>query len=230
VNDTQLLEQLSAAYASVPAPAPSPQLAALMDEGEIGTTGDPGAVVIPRERTRVRIRYLVAALVASFVVFSSLAAAGALPDAVQRQVSSMVSHLGIDLPSPDPGSGRRAGTSSAPHDRGRPTSDHASSSAPTTEPPTTAPLGVDGTGGSAATTAPPAAPAPATAPSGTLGRVGGVVGDPPVPTTLPPPVDTLLPPITVPQVTVPSGAPPPLALPPITIPPLALPSLPTLGL
>src|SRR6476659_7055281 len=108
MNDTQLLERLSSAYETVDAPAPSDALAELMDAGGVASPEADDerrdAVVLPfaRPRSRVRMRYLVAALVASFVAVSGLAAAGALPDALQRQVSSVVSHLGIDLPSPAP--------------------------------------------------------------------------------------------------------------------------------
>src|ERR1044072_4831314 len=98
MNDTQLLERLSAAYGTVEIPAPSAALTELMDAG--GITDDHErdddrrvAVVVPfaRPRPRMRMRYLVAALVASFVAVSGLAVAGALPDSLQRQVSSVVS-------------------------------------------------------------------------------------------------------------------------------------------
>src|SRR5438874_5528676 len=104
MNDAQVLERLSVQYASLPAPAPSAALAARMDAGRVGDDDSaPVAVVVPLVRPRARVRYLVAAVVAGFVAFSGLAAAGALPDPVQRGVSSLVSHVGIDLPSPDDG-------------------------------------------------------------------------------------------------------------------------------
>src|SRR6188472_498125 len=111
MNDTQLLERLGAAYKTLDAPAPTAALAALMDAGGVASHESDDdrrdAVVVPfaRRRSRMRMRYLVAALVASFVAVSGLAAAGALPDSLQRQVSSVVSHLGIDLPSPAPAHG-----------------------------------------------------------------------------------------------------------------------------
>src|SRR5947209_1849789 len=120
MNDTQLLERLTSAYATVEAPAPTAALAEILESGEIGERGQtdlgPGiddeerrdAVVVPfarpATRSRMRPRHLVAACVATFVLFSGLAVAGALPGPVQRQVSSVVAHLGIDLPSPESGS------------------------------------------------------------------------------------------------------------------------------
>src|SRR2546426_619106 len=103
MNSSAVLELLVDQYAAVPAPAPSDQLAARMDAGWIGSADpDRGAVVVPFvARPRFRMRYLAAALVATFVAMSGLAVAGALPDPIQRGVASVVSHLGIDLPSPD---------------------------------------------------------------------------------------------------------------------------------
>ena len=126
MNDTQLLERLSSAYATLEAPAPSAALAEILESGAVGADTDDerrDAVVIPlvRPQTRLRMRHLVAAMVSMFVLFSGLAVAGALPDAVQRQVSSVVSHLGIDLPSPDSAPAHDTSDSPRPSDRQGPT-------------------------------------------------------------------------------------------------------------
>src|SRR5690242_8647660 len=129
MNDTQLLERLTSAYATVEAPAPSAALAALLDAGGVPDDERDDAVVLPfappvRRDTNVKLRarHLVAAMVATFVLFSGLAVAGALPDAIQREVSSVVSHLGIDLPSPQSSSSPAGGGSDTPHDQGHPQS------------------------------------------------------------------------------------------------------------
>jgi hypothetical protein len=234
MNDTQLLERLGAAYDTLEAPAPSAALAALMDAGGVASHDADDdrrdAVVVPfaRPRSRVRMRYLVAALVASFVAVSGLAAAGALPDSLQRQVSSVVSHLGVDLPSPD--SSHDNGPADTPpgtNGSGRP-----SSSTPTT-------IATPGAGaddpvrgpGAAGTTVPGGAPTTTPAvPS--LGDVGAIDGGTP-PTTLPSSGGDLgLPPITVPVISL-----PPISLPPILdpildplLPLIPLPLPPLLGL
>src|SRR2546430_6073503 len=98
MNSSDVLALLVDQYATVPAPAPTRELAARMDAGWIGSVDDDrGAVVVAFvPRTRVRVRYLAAALVATFVAMSGLAVAGALPDPIQRGVASVVSHIGID--------------------------------------------------------------------------------------------------------------------------------------
>jgi hypothetical protein len=229
MNDAQVLERLSSAYATLDAPAPSAALAELMDAGGVVTDDDErGAVVVPlvRPRPRVRMRHLVAALVASFVALSGLAVAGALPDSLQRQVSSVVSHLGIDLPRPAPAHDGGDGTgSSGPSS----TPGRSGSSATST---TAVPVGgADGPGAPAAGQT--GSGTPTTAPAGpALGGIGGVPGGVDTgggvttPTALPP-VPTL-PPITVPQLTLPPVTVPQLTLPPLTVPPLTLP--PILGL
>ncbi len=152
MNDTQLLERLTSAYATVAAPPPSAALAEILESGEIGASGqtdadtgtDDGArrdaVVVPfvrpETRTGVRARHLVAACVATFVLFSGLAVAGALPGPVQRQVSSVVAHLGIDLPSPGSGSGH-----DTPAKVDTPGSSDGPASTPTTAPSTPTTVG-----------------------------------------------------------------------------------------
>jgi hypothetical protein len=236
MNDTQLLERLTTAYETVDAPVPSAALLRLMDAG--GAVADDGdardAVVIPfaAPRPRMRMRYLVAAMVASFVALSGLAAAGALPDSIQHGVSSVVSHLGIDLPNPQPSHG------DAPVPARTPTGGVSTTlpSASTTTPaaggaPTTTPSGSTGL----QTTGPGATPT--TLPDGgVLGGVGDLGGGTgPTDTTLPgsgggaglPPVT--LPPISLPPIGVPGLPLPPISLPPITLPPITL-NLPLLGL
>jgi hypothetical protein len=236
VNDAQLLDRLSTAYASVGAPAPTLELATRMARGVVGIADDHGtrdAVVVPlvvrRPRTRLRLRYSVAAAVALVVVFSGLAVAGALPDPVQRQVSSVASHLGIDLPTPG---GRNTGSNATEHSK--PTR----ATAPITLPGTTEPV------------VPPAAeaelpPSPTPTPvgslTGALGGLGGAAGS--VATTIPSTgaagsVTTTIPstgagPLPQPDVTVPSTTQPPASLPatsPLPVPLPTVPTLPHLGL
>jgi hypothetical protein len=228
MNDTQLLERLSSAYATLDAPEPSAALAEILESGAVGTDDERrDAVVVPlvRPQTRLRVRHLVAAMVATFVLFSGLAVAGALPDSVQRQVSSVVSHLGIDLPSPDSGSSGGGDSPRAP-DREGPSSGSGAGAATTT----TVAGGGAGTpvvGGGTGTPGSPATTVPGGDPLGDIGDVGGVTGGGTV-TTLPPTGgggDPLLPPITVPEITLPPVTIPQITLPPITLPPLTLPPL-----
>jgi len=232
MNDTQLLARLGTAYASVAPPTPNAELAARMARGDVGDADHGGtrhAVVVPlvvrrpRTRTRTRTRYSVAAAVAALVVVSGLAVAGALPDPVQRQVSSFASHFGLDLPAPG---GSHDGRST-PRNEGttpatRPTPAIAPATAPVSTEPVVPPAAAD----------PPVSPASPTTPAatithdqdavtGTLGQVGAVTG--PVVTTIPstgtdplPEPGVTVPPPTVPQATLP----PTPTLPPITVPPL----------
>ena len=247
MNDTQLLERLTSAYATVAAPPPSAALAEILESGAIGESGqtdtvtgtvtgtdtDDGerrdAVVVPfvrpATRTRVRARHLVAACVATFVLFSGLAVAGALPGPVQRQVSSVVAHLGIDLPSPESSPAHDTpATVDAPGSSDGPASKPTSSSTPTTA----ADGAANPPAGSGVVPGVPSTTAPGSTGAG-LGDVG-VTGDLTTPTTLPPGGGSLLPPLTVPQVSLPPPLPqitlPPLTLPQITLPPLTLPQLP----
>jgi len=229
VTDTQLLERLGAAYASVAAPAPSAELAARMARGgRVGDADDDStrdAVVVPLvvRRPRTRLRYSIAAAVAAFALFSGLAVAGALPDPVQRQVSSFASHFGLDLPAPG---GTERG-SSAPGKSTTPVT------APLTLPVTTESV-VPPAAGATATPATPS-PAPTAAQvagalTGTLGRVCAVGGS--VATTVPSTAGSPLPEptVTVPPPTVPPATLPSTTLPPATLPPVTLPQLPPLTL
>jgi hypothetical protein len=204
MNDAQVLQLLVDRYLAVPAPAPSAALAIRMDEGRIGTAGDDRrAVVVPLiRRPRLRVRYLVAALVAGFAAMSGLAAAGALPDPLQRGVASVASHLGIDLPNPDGGSGSGpADGRSGGHEGSSGSGASGSSSGTTPSTPTTATLpGLGGLGGVPTPTLPPVTAPPVSVPPVSL------------PVTVPP---LSLPPVTVPPLTV-----PPISLPPISLPPL----------
>jgi hypothetical protein len=237
MNDTQLLERLTSAYATVEAPAPSAALAALLDTGGVADDERDDAVVLPfaapvrrDPNVKLRARHLVAAMVATFVLFSGLAVAGALPDALQREVSSVVSHLGIDLPTPQPSS--TGGGGDAPHDQ-----DHPQSTTTAPGGATTVPGGSVGSplGG----TTPLGAPSPSTVPGsattvpgGTVPAAGGTDGGPGATTTTLPTVDTLLPPLTLPPLLPPISLPPieiP-GLPPITLAPIQIPGLPTISL
>jgi hypothetical protein len=250
MNDVALLERLGAAYDVLEAPAPSAELAARMDAGWIGDADDDRAqVVVPfTPRPRVRVRYLIAAVVASFVAMSGLAVAGELPDGLQREVSAVVSHIGIDLPAPsetptgppathDGANGGGGGGSSTPgaqgggagNGKGAGTAtgkgaDNPSPTTPTTTPGAVKP-GAGETGGGATT--PPGGTPTTTPPVGAEGA-----GDPP-PTTSPP---VTLPPITLPPIQLPPISLPPIdlpLLPPISLPPISLPPIqlpPLLGL
>jgi hypothetical protein len=228
MNDIQLLERLSSAYATVEAPAPSAALAELLESGAVGAGADDerrDAVVVPlvRPQTRLRMRHLVAAMVATFVLFSGLAVAGALPDPVQRQVSSVVAHLGIDLPSPDSSPAHDTTDSPRTTDHGGPTATSGPESGTTT---TVAGggVGAPAAGGGASTPGSPSTTTPGGLPLGDVGELGGVTGGGSG-TTQPPP-DTLLPPLTVPDTLLPPITVPQLTLPPLTLPPLTLPQLP----
>ncbi len=217
MNDAQVLQLLVDQYAAVPAPAPSRELAARMDAGWIGTTDDDRGVVAFVPRPRLRLRYLVAALVASFVAMSGLAVAGALPDPLQRGVASVVSHLGIDLPTPDGGSG------SGPAGDG--TGGHGPSGG---SPNGSTPGGTGSGSGSSGSGSGATAGTPTTT---TLPGIGGLGGIGAPPTTLPPvtrpPVSlppVSLPPVSLPPVSLPPIL-PPISLPPISLPPISLPPL-----
>jgi hypothetical protein len=226
MNTADVLELLVDRYAAVPAPAPSAALAARMDSGWIGSADDDrGGVVVPFvARPRVRVRYLAAALVATFVAMSSLAVAGALPDPIQRGVSSIVSHLGIDLPNPHGSSGSTPGDGNSGGHR----------STPSGSTPGGAPTGSSPAGGSGSGSSTPGGSSTSSTTTTVAGNPGGLgdLGVPTTlpPTTLPPPLDTpplTLPPITVPQLTLPPVTLPPITVGPITIqlPPLQLPGL-----
>ena len=237
MNDTQLLERLGKAYASVRAPAPSAELAACIargGEGEADDEGRPGAVVVPLvvRRPRTRLRYMVAAAVTALAVFSGLAVAGALPDPVQRQVSSFASHFGLDLPTP-------GGADDVPRTSGRTgTTNQAPAIAPVTGQSTTEPVVPP----AAQTPASPTTPATtiAGALTRTLGEVGAIGGS--ATTTIPSTGGTpltepevTLPPPTAPQATLPQATLPPptlpsTTLPPPTLPPVTVPQLPPLPL
>jgi hypothetical protein len=220
MNDAEVLQLFVDQYAATPAPAPSRELAARMDAGWIGSADDDrGAVVVPFvARPRPGVRYLAAALVATFVAMSGLAVAGALPDPLQRGVASVVSHLGIDLPSPD-------GGGSGPTDGGTGGHGTPGGSSPNGSTPggtgSGSGAGADGTGSGSN----PAATAGSSTTSTTVPGVDvGGVGS--TPTTAPPvTVPVTVPPLTVPQLTLPPLTLPPLSLPPLTLPPLTLPRL-----
>jgi hypothetical protein len=243
MNDTQLLERLSDAYATLDAPAPNASLAVLLETGRSVDDDTRDAVVVPLVRprptvqpsARVRVRHLVAATVATFVLFGGLAVAGALPDPVQRGVASVVSHLGIDLPSSDPAPTR---VPDPPHSSDRSPSDRSPSdqspSTPTrSSTPSSAATGTEGAGApDAAARAGGDASTPGTTASAAgrpLGQIGTVSGAPATaPTTLPPTLelpsgDGLLPPLPLPPIAGPSVTVPQLTLPPVTVPQLTLP-------
>jgi hypothetical protein len=228
MNDAQLLERLTSAYATVEAPTPSTALAELMDAGgAVADDDETGGVVVPfaSPRPRARVRYLVAALVASFVALSGLAVAGALPDSIQRQVSSVVSHLGIDLPNPQPVRVDVPGPSNIPT---APGPRRAPSSSTSTPSPT---KGAGGTVGAPAAGQQPVTAPATTAPAGSLGDIGDVGGlaGGTTPTTLPGNTIPTLPPISIPPITLPPISVPGLPLPPITLPPIQI-DLPLLHL
>jgi hypothetical protein len=231
-----VLDLLIEQYQAVPAPTPGAELLARMDAGRVGSVvaihtqddgdADRAAVIRFAPRPRMRLRYLVAATMATFVAMSGLAVAGALPDGLQRQVASVASEFGIDLPSPDSGS-------TPPGSDGRPRGNGGTEGTGGTSNSPTSPSSGSG-GGATPTTSSPGGLVP-----------GGVAGLPPLsvpPTTVPPTLGVPnLPPVSVPPLTLPPastqpgpGTPPP-TLPPITLPitqpPISLPlTLPPLGL
>jgi hypothetical protein len=208
-SDHEILDELTRHYQSVPAPAPTAQLAAVLESGGITaaqSTNDTAtrARVVPlatRRRTPVR-RLLVAACLGIALV-GTAATAGALPDALQHRIADVASHLGIDLPDPQhhpatAGDGidvRSGGASSAGDSAGA--GSPAGSSPARSSPAGSSPTSGGGPSGAAATTTP-------------------VPTVPTAPTTTP----ITLPPLTVPPVTL-----PPLTLPPLTLPPVTLPQL-----
>jgi hypothetical protein len=112
---TAMIKLLSEHYHAIPAPVPSAALAARMEAGAVALdTPTPEARIDElaarrrgrdvaatfRDGARRRTRFLVAGVAAAFFASSGLAAAGVLPDPVQREISSVVSRLGIDIPSP----------------------------------------------------------------------------------------------------------------------------------
>jgi hypothetical protein len=206
MTEVDVLDRLVAHYASVPSPAPSAVLAARLDAGSVGVidtdseTDARTAVVVPfTPRPRVRLRHLVAATVATFVAFSGLAIAGALPDSLQHDVASVVAHVGIDLPDPGsspPATGTGHGSPSKQSTgKGRDGSPDKSWGLPTTVVP-------GGGTPSVPTTLPPT-------------TVPGPLGVPPIST---PPIST--PPASTPRISV-----PPISIPSITLPRLGLPGL-----
>lgn len=211
MNDTRLLERLTSAYATVDAPKPSAALAEILESGRRGHDGETrDAVVVPFERPRSRrgprMRFLVAAVVATLVLTSGLAVAGALPDSLQRAASSMVAHLGIDLPHPDTSRTGWSNVGTAPGGSQHPRPASASTRTPATDPGSTSPG------------------PPPTTPAGLLpGDVGGATsGGASAPTPKPPTGDGLLPPPSIPEVTLPPVTVPQLMLPPVTVPPVTL--------
>jgi hypothetical protein len=230
VNDTQLLERLGTAYASIAAPVPTAELVECMARGGVVDGDDEStraAVVVPLviRRPAARLRYSVAAAVAAVAVFSGLAVAGALPDPVQRQVSSFASHFGLDLPAPSDTHHRSSAPGNGSSTPGIGSSTPAT--APVTLPVTTEPLvpPAAATATSPTTPGPTSAAAPSGSLSGTLGQIGAVGGS--VATTTPP---TKTSPLPEPEVTVPPPTVPQVTLPSTTLPPPTLPTLPALPL
>jgi hypothetical protein len=213
-----VLERLGDQYGALPAPKPSTELLRRMNVGNVGIVGsedgtDAGAIVVqyaPRPRTRTR--HLVAATVATLLVGSGLAGAGALPAALQRQVAAVVAHVGIDLPTPDetaPTPSRDSQDRSkapGPQEGRGPIGDQADPTLGDVVVPTT---GAEGPGVLGELGAPNLA-------SPTLPSDGAPTAPPQL--TLPPPA--------IPELGVPSFPLPPLELPLLELPPLEFPPLP----
>jgi hypothetical protein len=97
-------ELLAEQYRMAPAPDPSRELLAWMNIGPVVTAAKrPGHddVLVPLAPRRVRrLRYLVAATVASALAMSGLATAGALPASLQRGAAAVASVIALDLSAP----------------------------------------------------------------------------------------------------------------------------------
>ncbi len=96
-------ELLAEQYRMAPAPDPSRELLIWMNIRPLIAAKETGRddVLVPLAPRRARrLRYLVAATVASTFAMSGLAAAGALPAPLQRGAASVASVIAIDLPSP----------------------------------------------------------------------------------------------------------------------------------
>jgi hypothetical protein len=97
-------ELLAEQYRMEPAPDPSRELLAWMNIGPFVIASKEAKrddVLVPLAPRRARrLRYLVAATVASAFAMSGLAAAGALPASLQRAAASVASVVSVDLPTP----------------------------------------------------------------------------------------------------------------------------------
>ena len=97
-------ELLAAQYRMVPAPDPSRELLARMNSRPFliaSKDAERLEVLVPLAPRRARrLRYLVAATMASAFAMSGLAAAGALPAPLQRGAASVASVVSVDLPTP----------------------------------------------------------------------------------------------------------------------------------
>jgi hypothetical protein len=113
-------------YGSMPAPAPRPVLASILDgRRPLRTVAEPIEPATERPAAWSRwtrpFRPVAVALATGTLLFSGLAVAGALPAPVQRATSDLASHVGLDLPRPseptpgdtiDPDPGRRPASDS----------------------------------------------------------------------------------------------------------------------
>jgi hypothetical protein len=97
-------ELLAAQYRMLPAPEPSRELLARMNSRPFLITSKDAErleVLVPLAPRRARrLRYLVAATMASAFAMSGLAAAGALPAPLQRGAASVASVVSVNLPTP----------------------------------------------------------------------------------------------------------------------------------
>jgi hypothetical protein len=101
----EVYELLVEHYRMVPAPAASREVLAWMHAASLRVISKEPArtdVIVPfASRRPHRLRYLVAATIAGAFAMSGLAAAGALPDPLQRGAATVASVVAIDLPTPD---------------------------------------------------------------------------------------------------------------------------------
>jgi hypothetical protein len=100
----EMRELLAAQYRMASAPEPSRELLARMNSRAFlitSTDAERLEVLVPLAPRRARrLRYLVAATMASAFAMSGLAAAGALPAPLQREAASVASVVSVDLPTP----------------------------------------------------------------------------------------------------------------------------------
>jgi hypothetical protein len=99
------LAAMRTGYGAMPAPAPRPELASILDgRRRLRTVPEPIEPATDRPASWSRwtrpLRPVALAFAGATVLFSGLAVAGALPAPVQRASADLATHVGLDLPRP----------------------------------------------------------------------------------------------------------------------------------